>query len=36
MAAGFKVDRLHFMTMEAARKAITALKAWKARPRKAA
>ncbi len=32
----FKVDSMRFLTMEAARKAITALKAWKARPRKAA
>ena len=32
----FKVDSMRFLTMEAARKAITALKARKARPRKAA
>lgn len=31
-----KVDSKRFMTMEGARKAITALKAWKARPRRAA
>lgn len=31
-----KVDSMRFLTMEGARKAITALKAWKARPRKAA
>ena len=31
-----KVDSMRFLTMEAARKAITALKAWKARPRKVA
>ncbi|MDR0810036.1 MAG: regulatory protein GemA [Gemmobacter sp.] len=32
----FKVDSMRFLTMETARKAITALKAWKARPRRAA
>lgn len=32
----FKVDSMRFLTMEGARQAITALKAWKARPRKAA
>lgn len=32
----FKVDSMRFLTMEGARKAITALKAWKARPRHAA
>jgi len=31
-----KVDSMRFLTMEAARKAITALKAWKSRPRRAA
>ena len=29
-----KVDSMRFLTMESARKAITALKAWKARPRR--
>ncbi|MFN4172147.1 MAG: regulatory protein GemA [Pseudorhodobacter sp.] len=29
----FKVDSMRFLTMEGARKAITALKAWKARPK---
>jgi len=32
----FKVDSMRFLTMEGARKAITALKAWKSQPRKAA
>ena len=31
-----KVDSMRFLTMEAARKSITTLKAWKARPRRAA
>ncbi|WP_323042591.1 regulatory protein GemA [Gemmobacter sp.] len=31
-----KVDSMRFLTMDGARKAITALKAWKARPRKVA
>ena len=31
-----KVDSMRLMTMESARKSITALKAWKARPRRAA
>ncbi len=32
----FKVDSMRFLTMEGARKAITALKAWKSRPRRMA
>lgn len=31
-----KVDSLRFLTLDGARKSITALKAWKARPRRAA
>ena len=31
-----KVDSMRFLTLDAARKAITALKAWKARPHRAA
>ncbi|MEZ5796946.1 MAG: phage protein GemA/Gp16 family protein [Paracoccaceae bacterium] len=32
----FKVDSMRFLTMEAARKVITGLKAWKGRPKKVA